>query len=57
MTTDVEKIVETFFLLIMTPWESFLQIGICTYLLYRLLGAVCCVPIITILGGSDRDNS
>jgi ATP-binding cassette subfamily C (CFTR/MRP) protein 1 len=50
MTTDVEKIIETFFLLIMTPWESFLQMSICTYLLYRLLGAVCCVPIIAILG-------
>jgi ATP-binding cassette, subfamily C (CFTR/MRP), member 1 len=50
MTTDVEKIVETFFHLIMTPWASLLQIGICGYLLYRQLGAVCCVPILVIFG-------
>lgn len=48
MTTDVEKIVETFWRLIMDPWSCILQLGICVYLLYRQLGAVCCVPIIVI---------
>jgi len=50
MTTDVEKIVETFWRLILEPWSCVLQIGICGYLLYRQLGAVCCVPIIVIFG-------
>jgi ABC-type siderophore export system fused ATPase/permease subunit len=48
MTTDVEKIVETFWRLILDPWSCILQLGICVYLLYRQLGAVCCVPIIII---------
>lgn len=46
MTTDVEKIVETFWRLILDPWSCILQLGICVYLLYRQLGAVCCAPII-----------
>ncbi|KAL3712035.1 hypothetical protein TMatcc_000730 [Talaromyces marneffei ATCC 18224] len=48
MTTDVEKIVETFWRLILDPWSCILQLGICVYLLYLQLGAVCCVPIIVI---------
>jgi hypothetical protein len=48
MTTDVEKIVETFWRLILEPWPCILQIGICGYLLYRQLGSVCCVPILVI---------
>lgn len=52
MTTDVEKIVETFWRLILEPWSCVLQIGICGYLLYRQLGAVFCVPIIVIFGKS-----
>ncbi len=48
MTTDVEKIVETFWKLILEPWCCVLQIGIGGYLLYRQLGAVFCVPIIVI---------
>ncbi|KAK3337596.1 putative multidrug resistance-associated protein [Cercophora scortea] len=47
MTTDVEKIVDVAWRLL-EPWYCILQIGICTYLLYRQLGAVCCVPIIVI---------
>jgi len=50
MTTDVEQIVDTFWRFILTPWCSILQICICSYLLYRQLGAVCCVPIIVIFG-------
>ena len=53
MTTDVEKIVETFWRLILDPWSCIMQLGICTYLLYRQLGAVCCVPIIVIFGTSS----
>ncbi len=48
MTTDVEKIVEIFWRLILKPWFCVLQIDICGYLLYRQLGTVCCVPIIVI---------
>ncbi|KAK3680588.1 putative multidrug resistance-associated protein [Podospora appendiculata] len=47
MTTDVEKIVDVAWRLL-EPWYCILQIGICTYLLYRQLGAVCCVPIVVI---------
>lgn len=50
MTTDVEKIVETFWRLILEPWPCLLQIGIGGYLLYRQLGPVCCVPILVIFG-------
>jgi ATP-binding cassette, subfamily C (CFTR/MRP), member 1 len=50
MTTDIEKIVETFWRLILDPWSCVLQLGICVYLLYRQLGAVCCAPIIVIFG-------
>jgi len=50
MTTDVENIVETFWRLILDPWSCILQLGICVYLLYQQLGAVCCVPIIVIFG-------
>lgn len=52
MTTDVEKIVETFWQLILMPWSGVLQIAICTYLLYRQVGAVCCVPLLVIFGES-----
>ncbi|KAH8196849.1 hypothetical protein TruAng_008990 [Truncatella angustata] len=47
MTTDVEKIVDTWWRLL-DPWTCLLKISIGTYLLYRQLGAVCCVPIIVI---------
>lgn len=47
MTTDVEKIVDTWWRLL-DPWPCLLQISIATYLLYRQLGAVCCVPILVI---------
>ncbi|KAK8066686.1 hypothetical protein PG997_013433 [Apiospora hydei] len=49
MTTDVENIVETFWRLVLEPWSCLLQIGIGTYLLYLQVGAVCCVPILSIL--------
>ncbi|KAH7141839.1 putative multidrug resistance-associated protein, partial [Dactylonectria macrodidyma] len=48
MTTDVEKIVDVWWRLL-EPWSCLLQISIATYLLYRQLGAVCCVPILIIL--------
>ncbi|KAK8134552.1 hypothetical protein PG984_006564 [Apiospora sp. TS-2023a] len=48
MTNDVEKIVDVWWRLL-EPWYCLLQIGICTYLLYRQLGAICCVPILIIL--------
>ena len=48
MTTDVEKIVDVWWRLLV-PWSCLLQIAISTYLLYRQLGAVCCVPILVIL--------
>ena len=48
MTADVEKIVDVWWRLL-EPWYCIIQIGICTYLLYRQLGAICCVPILIIL--------
>ncbi|KAK9419089.1 putative Multidrug resistance-associated protein [Seiridium unicorne] len=48
MTADVEKIVDTWWRLL-DPWSCLLTISIGTYLLYRQLGAVCCVPILVIL--------
>lgn len=56
MTTDVEKIVETFWRLILDPWSCILQLGICVYLLYRQLGAVCCVPIIVMFCKKPRSG-
>ncbi|GAB0137433.1 hypothetical protein EsDP_00005697 [Epichloe bromicola] len=47
MTTDVEKIVDDYWRLL-EPVPCLAQIGIGTYLLYRQLGAVCCVPILVI---------
>lgn len=49
VTTDAEKIVETFWRLILDPWSCLLQLGILVYLLYRQVGAVCCAPIIVML--------
>ncbi|KAK7966405.1 P-loop containing nucleoside triphosphate hydrolase protein [Apiospora aurea] len=49
MTTDVENIVETLWRLVLEPWSCLLQIGIGTYLLYLQVGAICCVPILSIL--------
>ncbi|SPJ78456.1 related to multidrug resistance-associated protein [Fusarium torulosum] len=48
MTADVETIVNDSWRLL-EPWAHLLQIAIGTYLLYRQLGAVCCIPIIVIL--------
>ncbi|OIW26905.1 putative multidrug resistance-associated protein [Coniochaeta ligniaria NRRL 30616] len=47
MTTDVEKIVDVWWRLL-DPWFGLLKMGIGTYLLYRQLGAVCCVPILVV---------
>ncbi|KAM0484837.1 hypothetical protein ACHAP7_002853 [Fusarium lateritium] len=47
VTADVETIVNDSWRLL-EPWAHLLQIVIGTYLLYRQLGAVCCVPIIVI---------
>ncbi|OBS25287.1 hypothetical protein FPOA_05820 [Fusarium poae] len=48
VTADVETIVNDSWRLL-EPWAHLLQIIIGTYLLYRQLGVVCCVPIIVIL--------
>jgi ATP-binding cassette subfamily C (CFTR/MRP) protein 1 len=48
VTADVETIVNDSWRLL-EPWAHLLQIAIGTYLLYRQLGAVCCIPIIVIL--------
>ncbi|KAF5549201.1 multidrug resistance-associated [Fusarium mexicanum] len=48
VTADVETIVSDSWRLL-EPWANLLQIIIGTYLLYRQLGAVCCVPVIVIL--------
>ncbi|KAM0230001.1 hypothetical protein ACHAPO_009553 [Fusarium lateritium] len=48
VTADVETIVNDSWRLL-EPWAHLLQMVIGTYLLYRQLGAVCCVPIIVIL--------
>ncbi|RGP61682.1 ABC multidrug transporter [Fusarium sporotrichioides] len=47
VTADVETIVNDSWRLL-EPWAHLLQIIIGTYLLYRQLGAVCCIPIIVI---------
>lgn len=47
MITDVEKIVDNGWRLLQF-WSCLLQMGIGTYLLYRQLGGVCCVPILVI---------
>lgn len=52
MGTDVERIVETWYLLIAEIWANMVQIGIAVWLLERQLGAVCVAPIIVALGMS-----
>lgn len=49
MTTDSEKIVEAFWRLVLDSWSCIMQLGILIYLLYKQVGAVCCVPILTML--------
>lgn len=49
MTTDSEKIVEAFWRLVLDSWSCIMQLAILIYLLYKQVGAVCCVPIITML--------
>jgi len=49
MGTDVERIVETFFLLVVEIWANILQLSIAVFLLERQLGAVCIAPIIIAL--------
>lgn len=53
MSADVETIVNDSWRLL-EPWAHLLQIVIGTYLLYRQLGAVCCIPIVVILCKSRR---
>jgi len=50
MGTDVDRIVETWYLLVVDIWASILQLGIAIFLLERQLGAVCIAPILIALG-------
>ena len=50
MGTEVERIVETWYLLVVSIWASILQLGIAVFLLERQLGAVCIAPIVIALG-------
>jgi hypothetical protein len=50
MGTDVERIVETWYLLVAELWANLIQLGIAIWLLERQLGAVCVAPIIVALG-------
>jgi hypothetical protein len=50
MGTEVERIVETWYLLVVNIWASILQLEIAVFLLERQLGAVCIAPIVIALG-------
>ena len=50
MGTDVERIVETWYLLVVEIWANLIQLVIAVFLLERQLGAVCIAPIIVALG-------
>jgi hypothetical protein len=50
MGTDVERIVETWYLLVVEIWASLIQLVIAIFLLERQLGAVCIAPVIVALG-------
>jgi len=64
MGTDVERIVETWHLLLIESWSNLIQLGIGIWLLEQRLGAVCIAPIIVVLGNismylegdCDEDN-
>lgn len=46
MGTDVQRIAETFWYLLIEVVPSLVQVGVAVYLLYVQLGAVCVAPII-----------
>ena len=46
MGTDVQRIAETFHLLLIEVVPSVVQVAIAVYLLYVQLGAVCIAPIL-----------
>lgn len=48
--TDVERICETWYLVLLESWASALQLGVAVWLLERQLGAVCVAPVILVLG-------
>jgi ATP-binding cassette subfamily C (CFTR/MRP) protein 1 len=50
MGTDVERIAETWYLLVVESWANILQLGIAIFLLERQLGAVCIAPILIAVG-------
>lgn len=50
MSTDVQRIAETFHFLILELVPAFIQLGVATYLLYRQLGAVFVVLLVLSIG-------
>jgi len=50
MGTDVERIVETWHLLLIGVWSNLIQLGIGIWLLEQKLGAVCITPVIVAFG-------
>ena len=50
MGTDVERLAETWYLLLIDTWATILQLGIAIFLLERQLGAVCIAPIFIAVG-------
>ena len=50
MSTDTQKIAETFHFLVVDVIPSIVQLAIALYLLYTQLGAVCIAPIVVTLG-------
>lgn len=47
---DVERIGESWYLLISELWPSVLQLGLAVWLLQRQLGAICVAPVILAIG-------
>lgn len=50
MGTDVERIVETWHLMIIETWANVIQLGIAIWLLERQLGTVCIAPVLVAFG-------
>ena len=51
MGTDVPRIAETFYMLLVNVVPDVVQLGIAIYLLYTQIGAVCVAPIIITISG------
>lgn len=56
MGTDVQKIAESFYYIVVELIPSFIQVVVALYLLYVQLGAVCVAPVIVTISKCHREK-